>query len=377
MSSDSRTLAAWKRLLDACDLLAAAVRAREERGGGGTEDGAAERRAAALEAASSADLDAAFAPAAPAETGLAEAADRLIVALLVQRHVAAKSSSSGVRELLGLLADSTFERLEWAARFRADRALSSSGLVAIDPEREGGDLLDASCRLSSEGVRRLLLGSATTADDARDAIRDEGDLLARLQELTGLYERRASRLFERGDKPPSSAAPESDKLDEKDEARIEALELAFEDLLAESTDLPFRSPLLELARKLRLSFEETYLVGYLLLSELIDGDPWQSAARSLCLLADSEAALWDLRRLLDADAPLRKHGLLVLEELIDGRPLSADIGLSTWIVQRLTADAESTIQPDERIDFHLYLKDLGDSESFFRRLDAEKGREEH
>jgi hypothetical protein len=377
MSSDSRTLAAWKRLLDACDLLAAALRAREERGSGLPDDGASDRRAAALDAARAEELDAAFAAAVPGDAGLADPSDRLIVALLVQRHVASKSSSSGVRELLALLADSTFERLEWAARFRADSALARSGLVAIDPEREGSDPLDASCRLSSEGVRRLLLGSAASAEEPREKIADEGELLARLQELTGLYERRASRLFERGDKAPSSPAPESEKLDEKDEARIEALELCFEDLLAESATLPFRSTLLELARKLRLSFEETFLVGYLLLSELIDGDPWQSGARSLCLLADSEAALWDLRRLLDADAPLRKHGVVVLEELIDGRPLSADIGLSTWVVQRLTADAESTIQPDERIDFHLYLKDLGDSESFFRRLDAEKGREEH
>ncbi|MBK9386651.1 MAG: hypothetical protein IPN34_17700 [Planctomycetes bacterium] len=377
MSSDSRTLAAWKRLLDACDLLAAALRAREERGGGAAEDGASERRAAALDAARAEELDAAFAPVDSGDVGLADASDRLIVALLVQRHVASKSPSAGVRELLGLLADSTFERLEWTARFRADRPLARSGLVAIDPEREGADPLDASCRLSGDGIRRLLLGSAAAAEDKSEKIADEGELLARLQELTGLYERRASRLFERNDKSPSPAGPESEKLDEKDEARIDALELCFEDLLAESAALPFRSPLLELARKLRLNFEETFLVGYLLLSELIDGDPWQSAARSLCLLADSEVALWDLRRLLEADAPLRKHGLIVLEELIDGRPLSADIGLSTWLVQRLTADAESTIQPDERIDFHLYLKDLGDSESFFRRLDAEKGREEH
>ncbi|MBL8899773.1 MAG: hypothetical protein JNM84_19235 [Planctomycetes bacterium] len=377
MSSDSRTLAAWKRLLDSCDLLVAALRERDEKGRGVAEDGTAERRAAALEAARAPELDAAFASADLAELGLSEAADRLVVALLVQRHVAAKASSSGVRELLAVLTDSTFERLEWAARFRPDSALALSGLVAIEPERDGSDPLDASCRLSSDGVQRLLLGSAASAEEARPRVASEGDLLARLLELSVLYERRATRLFERDEKPPGPSAPDAEKLDEKDEARIDALEMALEDLLAESTELPFRSTLLELARKFRLTYEETYLVGNLLLNELISGDPWQSAARTLCLLADSEAALWDLRHLLDADAPLRKHGLVVLEELIDGRPFSADIGLSTWVVQRLMADAESTIQPDERIDFHMYLKDLGDSESFFRRLDAEKGREEH
>lgn len=393
MTVDARKLAAWKTLLDACDDLAAGTLALGERG---TASSPVERTDAAppipeareaapatrasielrqrgLDAARDGALDESFRGASTGRTAVKDPQDRLLLALLVQQQLSGKQSSMRVRDLLALVADSSFERLNWLARLQPNGALAHSEFVAIDLEEDDSDdPLEASVRLSRQGFERFVLQQSEAPESAADKIENEGQLLARLHELGALYERRASRIFENDEKGPMPPS----KAEDREIDRMEALEVLLADLFAEQEPLPFRSNFLDAVRKFRLSFDEAFVVGFLLLEELIDGDPWQQGAHVLRLLADSEGDLWDLRRVLEPDAPLRRHGLIVLEEMIDGRPLTADIALSTWLAQRLTADAEQVIPSDERIDFHLYLKDLGDSESFFRRLDTNRGAEE-
>lgn len=378
MTSDALKHPAWKRLLDACDHLVALAREREEKGrpAGEEVDPLPAARAAALTAASDPTLDTLFDAKASGTPAIADPNDRLVLALLAQRYVASKSPAWPVRELVAVLADSTIDRLEWGHRILQSKAFEPNGPAVLEPSPDNSEFWEAQLRLSSTGLHRASLGGPTLVDAMFEKVRSEGELLARLHELTYLYERRAERVFDREGKSSNPPRPTTGNQEEREELRRDALELSLSDLLDEDPELPFRSPLLEIVWKYRLSYEEFYIVGFLLLSEVIDGDAWQSSARTLCLLANDETELWDLRHLLDADAPLRKHGLIVVEEMIDGRPLTAEIALSTWVMQRIAARAASTIKPDERIDFHLYLKDLGDSEAFYRRLDAEKGQDE-
>ena len=58
--------------------------------------------------------------------------------------------------------------------------------------------------------------------------------------------------------------------------------------------------------------------------------------------------------------------------MLENRELTAEVHLSDWAVNYLfgSGSVEPTIQVDERLDWHLYLKNLEDTGAFFRDMDA-------
>ena len=64
--------------------------------------------------------------------------------------------------------------------------------------------------------------------------------------------------------------------------------------------------------------------------------------------------------------------IIHLEPMLENRELTAEVHLSDWAVNYLFGNGcrETRIQADERLDWHLYLKNLEDTGTFFRDLDA-------
>jgi len=69
-------------------------------------------------------------------------------------------------------------------------------------------------------------------------------------------------------------------------------------------------------------------------------------------------------------AGLRRHEILVVEPFVEGRDLTGEAHLADWVVNELLdlGRTGKAIASDERLDWHLYLKRLEDSNGFYRDL---------
>ena len=58
--------------------------------------------------------------------------------------------------------------------------------------------------------------------------------------------------------------------------------------------------------------------------------------------------------------------------MLEGRELTGEVYLADWAVNHLFGgfQSEEAIDPDARLDWHLYLKNLDDTGTFFRDLEA-------
>jgi hypothetical protein len=62
--------------------------------------------------------------------------------------------------------------------------------------------------------------------------------------------------------------------------------------------------------------------------------------------------------------------LIEIEPLLEGRELTGEVHLNDWVVNDLLGipPAEEPIQAEERLDWHLYLRNLEDSAGFYRDM---------
>jgi len=121
-----------------------------------------------------------------------------------------------------------------------------------------------------------------------------------------------------------------------------------------------------------LSEQETIIVIHLLFKELYEGIAYADAAELVRLVSTSDADLIQNRRLVNATAPLVAREIIELEPMLENRELTAEVHLSDWAVNYLFGSnvGDTGIQVDERLDWHLYLKNMEDTGTFFRDMDA-------
>ena len=114
------------------------------------------------------------------------------------------------------------------------------------------------------------------------------------------------------------------------------------------------------------------MVTHLLFKELYEGNAYADAVDLLHLVSATEEDLIRNRGLIRPSGNLMRLEILKVEPLLEGRELTGEVYLADWVVNYVfgAAGSEQSIDRDEQLDWHLYLKSLEDTRSFFRDLET-------
>ncbi len=297
-----------------------------------------------------------------------------VIATLLQRHLRSEDPGVDGRQLLATVFDSSFEVLAGAELLHENGPLRASGVVVLeDDEDVVDDLLDSRFRISEDALLafRDEIAGLVVEDrrERRAPYTGNHELLADLRILHNLYKHRSERVFrqERWDRIQVGHASAGRVLTQ----RITGCRRRIDERLRctpGAEDFPavrfFREHLLEDA--------EQILIVHLLFKELYEGNAYADAAELLRLVSADEVELIRNRRLIRPSSKLVKHELIQIEPMLENRELTGEVSLSDWAVNSLFgADHGSeAIDHDARLDWHLYLKNLEDTGTFFRDLEA-------
>ncbi|MEO0480008.1 MAG: hypothetical protein AAF196_11040 [Planctomycetota bacterium] len=308
----------------------------------------------------------------------------MLAALLHRRLVGLEPSMLG-RDLLRCTGDSSFEALRNLQRLQPDAPTRASGAVELDledldfvPGDHPDELLDVCFRLSEAALRTFVDASRVVADASvsndRKAIDEPAgyasnhEVLVDLRVLHNLYKARSERTFamERWDRT-RPMKPGTERFDR----RIAEFSLQVQQRLAVTPDVDLL-PVLRFQREHQIDELELVVIAHLLFREIYEGNAYADAAELVRLVSKDDVDLLRNRRLVLETGRLRKFDILQVETVLDGRALTGEVHLSDWAVNYLfgaTATDEG-LSTDDRLDWHLYLKNLEDTRSFFRDLDA-------
>lgn len=301
----------------------------------------------------------------------------MILALLKRRLTHEQGSLKG-RELLSLVGDTSFEILKAVSLLDPASALLSSGVVVPDATaaEESDDVLDASFFLSERAYRLILATFSKNVDAERPplptkeaAYRSNLAYLMDLRRLCLLYQKRAAKVFnfdywDHLGLGISESVTSLNKQIAKYTERIKASLLKTKD--AE------KLALISFAREYGLELEEVLILVTLLFQELIEGNSYLDAVDLLKLVARNEEDLVKRRKLFGPRSALIRHNLVLLEEMVQEKPLTAEVTMPAWVAEKLLAGTQTgKIDADSRIQFHKYLNRLDSSESFFEDLESQ------
>lgn len=302
-----------------------------------------------------------------------------ILAVLLQRQMRCEDPALQGRLVLAAIFPSAFEALARVDLLHPDSPLRASGLVVpADDEEDPSDLLETAFVLSDvclRGLRREIVDTDSTPTDPSNPTSaviipyaNNREFLVDLRILHNLYSQRAERVFSEGrwnrlhhtiHEPGRPITVEIQACWQRIRSRLDV------------TPNAGRFPGLRLMHEYSLCEEEMIIVIHLLFKELFEGNAYADIAELLKIVSASELELIQNRRLAVESAPLLKNEILCIEPMIEGRSLTGEAYLSDWVVSYLFgASTSDSIRPDERIDWHMYLAELDDTQGFFRELDA-------
>ena len=297
-----------------------------------------------------------------------------ILAILLQRHMRSEDPTLEGRLILGSIFDTSFDVLAGMELLHESGALRRAGLIVLDDaEQETPDLLESRFRVSDEALESFRAESAAfVPEDLRKSSQDRyanhRELLVDLRILHNLYKHRSERVFheDRWDRVHVGHVVPGAGLTR----RIERFWNRIRQRLEHSDDAP-TFPTVRFMREYELGELELVMVIHLLFQELYEGTAHADVAELLKLVSASEDELIKNRRLVIAPRCLVKHEILHIEPMLEGRELTGEAHLNDWVVNELfgTFAHERAIEPDERLNWHLYLKELGDSGKFFTDLE--------
>jgi hypothetical protein len=112
----------------------------------------------------------------------------------------------------------------------------------------------------------------------------------------------------------------------------------------------------------------------LLFQEITEGNAYLNAVDLVRLTSQNEEDMVKKRRFFAPDKTLIKQRIVQLEEIVNGKELTAEVCLPNWAVERLLSgskeDDTPRIDADARLDFHKYLNNLDSSDDFFDDIDS-------
>jgi len=297
---------------------------------------------------------------------LDEEARLLLVAL--SSRLAGKAALAGA-ELVRRAAPGSATRLAALALLLADGRLVARGLLLPDTLPVDPPAAEtASYRLADHVLRRacevFALRPPAAAELPGGAYRTQAELLADLRRLSLAWRRRAARVFQLDPWSGTGIETHEGTSELIAEARAEGDRVSQRLSLTPSTDAV---PLLRFAREYDLGLDELVILLTVMFQELVEGVGAVDAVDLVKLVSESEPDLLRRRQLL---RPLARKGLLRLEGAYEGKDLTADASLPNRVIDEMLG-SKSRIGPNERLDFHEYLKQLDSSESFFSDLSGD------
>jgi len=293
-----------------------------------------------------------------------------VVALLLRRYVDPKSPWLTGREVIDRIADDTFSKLRSIGLLGPDGTLRQTGLVSVERPQRGIDPLDARFRLS-DAAASLFFDAPQRSTEKKPPRKPQPYLSNReyVLELRALAEycrRRAHALFG----PPDADGYRPSRRERKQiERKLRIIARRVERDLA-VTEERERFPMIQFQREMALTAEETLVIVDLLFAHLFEGEPSLEVVELLQMVSRDEEDLLRRRRMFAPESSLVRKGLVVLVDPEEERDPHPRVALAPGVADRILGDdrAGRAIAPDEKIDFHLYLKNLDSSTRFYQDL---------
>lgn len=301
----------------------------------------------------------------------------VLLSLLRQRLLAEEPSLSG-RDVLKTLYESTYDLLAGVRLLGPSSPLISAGVVTpqMSSPAEGVEMLDLRYRISDRAFRLLLRSLDDRSDRAtvEERVRPYQAYLHYLMDLRRLallYQKRAARVFhfddwdELGLGIPDSVAWLNQRIPRYSALLRQNLEV---------TPKASEFPIVKIASQCGLDEDECVILVTMVFQELTRGDPYLDATDLLKLVCRSEEDLVRKRKIFDGKSPLVSHQLVVLEEMLLGKDLSAEVYVPNQVVDRVlgpigrTPGGKLAIDEESRVTFQKFLRELEDSDDFFDRL---------
>jgi hypothetical protein len=298
-----------------------------------------------------------------------------VMAVLLQRHLRCENPACEGRLILSAIYESSFDVLSGMGILSETSPLRSCGLVVLEDEEErSDDILEACFQLSDEALAAFHeeVADAVPEDLRRNvatSYANARELLVDLRILHNLYRMRGEQVFHqnRWDRIHNSQRDPGRGLGRRIHSFWRKVRLKLQ-----NSPKAGEFPVVRFMSEHDLSEEETVIVIHLLFKELYEGIAYADAAELVKLVSDSESELIRNRRLVMGNGTLVASEIIQLEPMLENRELTAEVHLTDWAVNYMlgTPASETRIQADERLDWHLYLKNLEDTGAFFRDLDA-------
>ncbi|MCA8941401.1 MAG: hypothetical protein KDB80_02475 [Planctomycetes bacterium] len=299
----------------------------------------------------------------------------LLLAILLQRHLRADSPALEGRALLANVFEGSFDVLAGIDLLHENGVLRASGLIELEEDDEfTDDVLDARFRISEEALIAFQdeVSGLVVEDQSRAADRSyesNRDFLIDLRILHNLCKHRADRVFQidRWDRIRLGDSDPGRQLTRRIERHWQRMQRRLHEN-AESANFPA----VRFCREHNLEREEIVIVVHLLFKELYEGNAYADAAELIRIVSPNERELLRNRSLMLETGRLRRHEILAIESMIEGRELTGEVHLADWVVNYLfgASPNDERIRADERLDWHLYLKKIEDTKSFYRDLEA-------
>ncbi|MHC5064884.1 MAG: hypothetical protein ACYTG5_13025 [Planctomycetota bacterium] len=299
-----------------------------------------------------------------------------VLATLLQRHLRSDSPAMEGRNVLAAITGDSFEMLSRMDLLREDSPLRSSGLVVVEDDEDcAEDILEARFRISEDALSAFRDEIEGLVVEDKRSVKKGGyannrEYLLDLRILHNLYKHRSERIFhqDRWDRVHAGGERIAGNNLSK---RIESYWRKITKRLRASEDLS-TFPALRFFREHNLLEQEVVMVIHLLFKELYEGSAYADAVDLLHLVSASEEDLLRFRGILRPGGNLLSSEILKLEPMLEGRELTGEVHLADWVVNRLfgAAASEQSIDRDEQLDWHFYLKNLEDTQSFYRDLET-------
>jgi hypothetical protein len=297
-----------------------------------------------------------------------------ILSTLLHRQIRYEDPAVEGRLILASVFECSYEVLSRIDLLRPECALREAGLMVLeDSEESPVDLLEARFTLSEEALdcfRREISGQFEPKGPEPKQPRpykSNGEFLIDLRLLHNLYQQRSTRTFavDHWNRLHRAAFRPGQGLNQRIDGSWERVRQRLS-----ATDGSCEFPGVRLMREYRLSEEEIICVVHLFFKELYEGNAYADVADLLKLVSQGEADLMRNRRLMIESSPLIKRELVSIEPFLEGRTLTGEAHLNDWVVNYLFGAPvdDSDIRADERIDWHMYLAKLSDSQGFFKDL---------
>lgn len=298
-----------------------------------------------------------------------------VLTVLLHRLMRSDDPAMEGRAILATLFPTPFDILQNLGLLHGTSPLRAAGLIQMeDREESPDDLLQARFRLSEPALQAFRgevegLVPADLQQVRRTHYTHHRQFLIDLRILHNLYRHRSAMVFnkDRWDRLHTSAPSPLRSLDQRIHRFWEKIRHR-----VERSEAAASFPAVQFLRRYALAERELMIVVHLLFQELYDGNAFCDVVELLRLVSAGEDELIRNRALVHRSSPLLKHEILCIDAMLDGRELTGEARLSDWVVNAVFGMAvrEESIQPDERIDWHDYLKDMRGTRGFFEDLEA-------